>query len=349
MQGLWRHLAPKARASVCAHSKTLRGVGVGAGRLIQNSFSRFRCELSLTMFGIPKASVIMDMPAKVSSDAVPKALSDMHYIVILGGSGHGKSHTGNTLCRMNAFETSNELASKTKKVTESGPFEFGGARFNVLDTPGFFDTAMDLDEIQKRLVVIGNYASHGISAIVIVTNGRATAQNQKVLNYVSQQFGADAFKKYGILLFTQSDKEAHELHHEIQSLPGDNEYKKLALSLPKERLFSLPSASKSGWFSRWKSVIRKEEEQRKQILNTVLEIYRQATSTGQGRLDCEDFRLRRIKADEQILLESFRAERKADLLAKLQFRKSKNAETWAGTVFRNVEINLLEDLRKDLE
>jgi len=242
--------------------------------------------------------------------------SDLHCIVLLGCTGHGKSHSANTLSGKQAFETSDALASKTKRVEQSGPFEHNGSMFNVIDTPGFFDTTLELDEIQKRLVVISNFAPKGLSAIVIVSNGRATPENQKVLNYVTQQFGSDALAKYGILLFPKTDKKPLELHHEIQDLPATSEYKNIIQHIPKERLMSLPAAAESGWNSWWTHAKCQEDAQRTKILNTVVEMHRQRqlSSTGAHRdfLDCENFRKRRIVSEEQIMHDMNIAKQRAD-------------------------------------
>lgn len=217
------------------------------------------------------------------------------------------------MCGKQAFETSDALASKTKNVQQSGHFEHNGSTFNVI----VFDTDLNLDEIQKRLAVIGNFAPVGLSAIVVVTNGRATPENQKVLNYVTQQFGSDVLAKFGILLFPKTDKKPHELHQEIQDLPETNQYKKMIQHIPKERLMSLPAAAESDW-NWWRTSAKQQENaQRTNILNTVVEMHcqRQVSSTRAHRdfLDCEHFRKCGIVSEQQILHNMYIAKQRADL------------------------------------
>merc|ERR1711879_494465 len=163
---------------------------------------------------------------------------------------------------------------------------------NVIDTPGFFDTSLTLDAIQKRLAVVGNHSPRGLSAILIVTSGRATEQNQKVLNYVKQQFGDAALNKYAILLFTHSSKTSCQLSEEIQVLPDDNEYKKMMSTIPRQRLLSIDNG---GW---WWS----KRSQRQHILDTVNEMRAKAEEANPGKalLDCEGFRQHRIKSSEEV-------------------------------------------------
>lgn len=328
-----------ARWQRCFKTKAgLGALGVGTVGMGVMGSDRLQSVMKLTGLGNrgsfqvsvrPTSEHYQLSPSSSESAKVP-ACSNVHCIVLLGCTGHGKSHSGNTLCGTCVFEASDKLASKTESVEQSGLFQYKGISFNVIDTPGFFDTALSLDEIQKRLAVICNFAPRGLSAIILVTNGRATPENQKVLNYITQQFGSDALSQYGLLLFTKSDKKPSELHQEIQDLPDSNEYKQMIKCIPKERLLSLPLVSDSWWG--WQTNGKAQEQHREQILDTIIEMHQRRSAGSSGvdecRLDCETFRQNRIKTEEQILKGMLIARHRADLKGSLSKLRGERNAAW---------------------
>ena len=84
-------------------------------------------------------------------------------------------------------------------------FEYKGHPVRVIDTPGFFDTSMPPEEIQRALSQFGDVAREGITALlVVVKKERLTAENAAVCEFVHCVLGDGALHKYGVMVMTHS-------------------------------------------------------------------------------------------------------------------------------------------------
>ena len=84
-------------------------------------------------------------------------------------------------------------------------FEYKGQPVRVIDTPGFFDTSMPPEEIQRALSQFGDVAREGITALlVVVKKERLTAENAAVCEFVHCVLGDGALHKYGVMVMTHS-------------------------------------------------------------------------------------------------------------------------------------------------
>ena len=84
-------------------------------------------------------------------------------------------------------------------------FEYKGHPVRVIDTPGFFDTSMAPEEIQRALGQFGDVAREGITALlVVVKKERLTAENAAVCEFVHCVLGDGALRKYGLMVMTHS-------------------------------------------------------------------------------------------------------------------------------------------------
>lgn len=168
-------------------------------------------------------------------------------------------------------------------------FEYKGHPVRVIDTPGFFDTSMPPEEIQRALSQFGDVAREGISALlVVVKKERLTAENAAVCEFVHCVLGDGALQKYGVMIMTHSSDATAALKQALEALPADN-YGARMLGLVGGRLLSCEARA-------WR-----QGRIRDSVLQQVLEMH--AQNDGHAA-DPEMFHWARIKQLEAAKLEA---------------------------------------------
>ena len=123
----------------------------------------------------------------------------------MGKTGNGKSSTINTIAGKKLFEAKPSQTSVTKEC-QAARICVHGNQLLVVDTPGLYDTDLELDETLTEIGKVMGITSPGFHAfIIIVKVGRFTPEEKSTIELLAEKFGRREFYKRAVILFTGVD------------------------------------------------------------------------------------------------------------------------------------------------
>lgn len=127
-------------------------------------------------------------------------------MILIGKTGNGKSSTGNSLLRKEAFRQKKSPNAVTNKCELKTATDITNTvLYTVVDTPGLFDTSVSLAEraleIQKSVEICKK--PHAF-LIVFSAKNRMTEEEKYTIDMLRIIFGENVFK-YMIVVFTHGD------------------------------------------------------------------------------------------------------------------------------------------------
>ncbi|CAI5686212.1 unnamed protein product [Oreochromis niloticus] len=131
--------------------------------------------------------------------------STMMRLVLLGKTGSGKSHLGNTIFGEKHFATYHSPNSGTMKC-QTGTKTVSGRSITLIDTPGFFDTGRSEEDLNSEIMSCMTECAPGPHAFLIVLRvDKFTEHEQAVITKIVQYFSDEALK-YAVVVFTHGDQ-----------------------------------------------------------------------------------------------------------------------------------------------
>ncbi|KAF4111637.1 GTPase IMAP family member 7-like [Onychostoma macrolepis] len=122
-------------------------------------------------------------------------------IVLLGRQGHGKSSAANTMLGKNVF-TPKASDNSVKAQSARRKKRRYGSKITVIETPGFFDTDNNDQEMRSEIIKALVECAEGVDAFVIVLKvGEYTSQELEVLQQRLNTLKEDVFD-HTVILFT---------------------------------------------------------------------------------------------------------------------------------------------------
>ncbi|RGB33871.1 AIG1 family-domain-containing protein [Rhizophagus diaphanus] len=151
----------------------------------------------------------LELSSRIFTDPYSKAPA----ILLIGKTGAGKSTLANMLIGEKKFKTSDDSDSITQ-ICQSTLINLNGKEYNLVDTPGIFDTKRPNDQILNEIARSIVQCSHGLMAILFVmAAGRYTEEQRVTTDTILKFLGQEESCRHIIVVFTKCRKKQTKDRH----------------------------------------------------------------------------------------------------------------------------------------
>ncbi|KAI5608286.1 GTPase IMAP family member 4-like isoform X2, partial [Silurus asotus] len=151
-------------------------------------------------------------------------------LVLLGGTGSGKSAAGNIILgreERNQDSTSRATATSTStQQSESTQGEVAGRKVTVVDTPDWFSPGLSLEKLRQDVELCVHLSAPGPHAfLLLIPVKQPTGEQKRMLEKIEEIFG-ERFWRTTMIIFSVTDElQKKNIEDFIQS--GDQEVQRL--------------------------------------------------------------------------------------------------------------------------